>query len=68
MATYNEIEQTLTFENGNQLDHLQIVNLKGNFTANEVREDLMSRLESLEESGWDKDQVDEFYDWLELNQ
>ena len=60
----NENNETLEFSNGNELNRLQILNLKGDWSAEEVRDDMIENISDLEKNGWDKEQVEEFYQFL----
>jgi hypothetical protein len=62
--SYDKETKTLQFSNGNQIDNLQIINLRGNLSPEDVKVDMLKNLSYNEEYEWDKEQIEEFYEFL----
>ena len=52
--------QVFNFSNGGQLDKIQIINLKGNYNPDQVKQDLLKNTPE----GWDENMIQEFYEFL----
>jgi hypothetical protein len=58
--SYDESTETFNFSNGDNLLRIQVLALRGNRTAEEVKDSLNENMPE----GWDANMVNEFYEFL----